>query len=668
MATVSQALKINDGMTPILRKITDAMNLTISAFEKMQKASGNAVDISELSKARDLMSDLGSEIKDAEDNQKRFNEKVEQANQAMNKLKGLVAGVVGAFGFSKVIDFAFGSLDLANVQNASETQLNAVLRNVGASENAFDNLKAKASEIQSKGIYGDEAMLGGAAELSTYIKDDKAIASMMDTLSNYAMGMSGGGAVNKTQMVEYATQLGKALDGTYDGLKKKGFELSDAQKKIIENGTDMEKALVLDDVIAQSWDGLYETMSNTPESKIIQVKNLLGDLRERLGNAIYPQVMKIYNVILNHQDTLERVFDGIGNALNVMFTVLSWIFEVVMNIANFFSDNWSIIEPIIWGIVAAVIAYNAVMAISTAITSAQALAEGVAGAAKMFDTGATFSATAAQWGFNAALYACPITWIVALIVVLIVAIVALVGYLIYLWNTNDDVARAFITAWDNVQLGLDLFAIGFKTIWNNLLDFIGNFKVNALTILDNFINGAIKLINDFIELLNKIPGVSIDTVTYQSTMGMEAAQKFAQEKAERDANLNDMALAYLDKKQQLEETREERVQNRQKITLDGLFDKFENVLNTELKEPTNIKNVENVESVNGTVDVSSEDLRLLREMAEQDYIQNYIYVDPNIAVNTGDINENADLDYLLKGLGREIRESIDTGLEGVPVG
>lgn len=87
-------------------------------------------------------------------------------------------------------------------------------------------------------------------------------------------------------MVEYATQLGKALDGTYDGLKKKGFELSEAQQKIIETGTDMEKVAVINDVINQSWKGLAESYANTPTGKIEQFKNKIGQLYEAAGQKL----------------------------------------------------------------------------------------------------------------------------------------------------------------------------------------------------------------------------------------------------------------------------------------------------------------------------------------------------------------------------------------------
>ena len=53
MATIRTAIQITDGMTPGLRSITNALNMTISSFEALQTASHNAVDTSSIQRARE---------------------------------------------------------------------------------------------------------------------------------------------------------------------------------------------------------------------------------------------------------------------------------------------------------------------------------------------------------------------------------------------------------------------------------------------------------------------------------------------------------------------------------------------------------------------------------------------------------------------------------------
>ena len=68
------------------------------------------------------------------------------------------------------------------------------------------------------------------------------------------------------------------------------------------------------------------------------------------------------------------------------------------------------------------------------------------------------SATAAQWGLNTALLACPITWIVILII-------ALIAVLAYLWFTNDQVSYCILYLWDALQLGIMAAGLGIQAVW-----------------------------------------------------------------------------------------------------------------------------------------------------------------------------------------------------------
>ena len=114
-------------------------------------------------------------------------------------------------------------------------------------------------------------MIAAAGEFSTYFTDADAITTMMDTLADYAMGMSGGGALDSTALVDYATGLGKMMSGAYDAMTKKGFEVTDVQKAIIEGtatqaqitqelgaeyanmSSDMQAAATISEIIEESW-------------------------------------------------------------------------------------------------------------------------------------------------------------------------------------------------------------------------------------------------------------------------------------------------------------------------------------------------------------------------------------------------------------------------------
>lgn len=92
------------------------------------------------------------------------------------------------------VDVSADTTDAVNQINAIQNSVDEVKVPVSAETQAltaaFDQITSKASEIQGRGIYGDEAMIAAAGEFSTYFTDADAITTMMDTLADYAMGMS----------------------------------------------------------------------------------------------------------------------------------------------------------------------------------------------------------------------------------------------------------------------------------------------------------------------------------------------------------------------------------------------------------------------------------------------------------------------------------------------
>jgi phage-related protein len=374
---------LNDGMSSVLKKITSALDTTLKSFEQVQRASGKAVDVSAIQKARSELASANAEIDDmaagyrkAKEQEDQLNDSINSGTNAADKLLGKITSLVAAYAsLSSIKNAVTDSLSAADTQIAAQTQLASVMNNMGTLD-YYDKVLDKASEIQSKGIYGDEAMIAGAAELSTYFSDAQAVLSMMDTLSNYAMGMSGGGELDTTAMVDYATGIGKIMSGSYDAMTKKGFEFTDVQKAIIEGtatnaqivselgeeyvglSNDMQAAAVIGNIIDESWAGLYETMSNTPEGKIISLKNTLGDMKETVGAELYPAVLELVDMVQDNLPEIETIIDGIVQALQVVITVLSWVVDLAISAASTIIENWSWIGPIVLGVAAAWAVYQ----------------------------------------------------------------------------------------------------------------------------------------------------------------------------------------------------------------------------------------------------------------------------------------------------------------------
>ena len=520
MATIKSQMALDDGMSRVLSKIVNGLNTTLDAFEQVQRASGSALDVANIEAARAGLAEAGAEVKAMEDyfrqaaeQEERLNNGVNQGASAMDGLLSKAASLAATYmSISALKGFATGSMEAADTQIGAQVQLRTVLDNMGATDvyagmedaitgtalestltlntaeaegnygafaagiignplelqvdtsnamSAYDAITQKAAGIQSRGMFGDEAMIAGAAELATYFSDTEAVLSMMDTLTNYAAGMSNGQAVDASAMVDYATNLGKIMSGSFDAMKDRGFEFTDTQKAIIDGtateqqiiaglgaeylslSSDMQAAAVIQSVINEGWSGMYEAMSGTPTGLITQLNNALGDVHENVGAGIYPAVLDLVQTVQNNLPQINAAAMGLATVLGFGITLLTNLVGGAVAFGSAVSDNWSWIEPIVWGVVAALGAYGAVLlavngaqmvnnaleAVSNGLKTVAAAHSAIKAGASLAEAAATNTATGAQIGLNAALLACPVTWVVIGVIALIAAVVGVIRYL-----------------------------------------------------------------------------------------------------------------------------------------------------------------------------------------------------------------------------------------------
>ena len=585
---------------------------------------------------------------------------------------------------------------------------------------AYDAITAKASEIQGRGIYGDEAMIAGAAEFATYFSDAEAIMSMMDTLSNYAMGMTGGGAIDATAMVDYATNLGKIMTGAYDAMTKKGFEFTDAQKAVIEGtathaqyvealgedyqsmSEDMRAATVINSIIAESWDGLYEAMSNTPEGKIIQFQNRFGDLREVLGNRVYPAALQFFDVFERHFPQIEQLLTVFSDGVSGLIIVLTWIAEAALNVASVIVDNWGWIGPIIGGVAAALLVYygaqlavNTITGISTALLHAHAFAEQVKAASTRMATGATFAETSAQYGLNAALYACPIMWIVMLVIALVAVFYAAVAAVNKFAGTSVSatgiICGAFMAALafiGNLFVALWNIAVDVFVLIYNLVATVANFIGNVFT---DPVGAVARL---FFDLADTVLGVlqtlagAIDAIFgsnlagavqgWRDSLGGWVDETFGKgEEVMEKMNADDMKLGRFEYGQAFDlgykfgEGIEDTIGGLFKTpTLDEMgldsLDAFDLGNTLDGVYGNTGDTAANTAAAADTLDYMDEDLAWMKDIAEREAINRYTTAEITVEQhNENHISKDTDLDGVMEAFCFDFAEKLDVSAEGV---
>lgn len=745
-----------------------------AAMQNMDVSAANAAYL----RLSGTISNTERYIRDNVNEQGQFNNTIEQGTACASSLNNMISKAVGAFagifGIRKVISFISDSMEAFDTQLNAETQLMSVLANMldddyvseylvkttvtadtseaideinaiqsnvndveimvqartDALQAEFDAITTKASEIQGRGIYGDEAMIAGAAELSTYFTDPEAITTMMDTLANYAMGMSGGGALDSTAMVDYATGLGKVMSGAYDAMTKKGFEFTDAQKAVIEGtateaqivealgdeyldmSSDMQAAAAITQVIDESWAGLYETMSDTPQGKIIQMTNTWGDMKEVLAGELYPYIVLFVDTITENWPTIQSMLDAFVTGLQSILAVLNWLLQGAINFAAFVADNWSIIEPIIYGIVTALGVYLAISTIVAIVNGIMAASEAIHAASTMMATGATFAQTAAQHGLNAALAACPITWIVVAIIALIAVIFAVCSAIAKMTGAAESgfgimcgAINVVIAFFKNLALtGANVsFAItnAILTLCANMSTAFHNAICNVQSWFYGLLSTALTVIAGICEALNKLPFIEFD---YSGIISKAAEYTVkSAEAASEKGTYDSIADAFNEGMSTFDTFQDGWAADAFEAGAswgDGIADKISNFDLTSALGLDGIDNSGNyavsasdytnalsnsgvgsdlsdvaantgatadtTADIADALDITSEELKYLRDIAERDIIDRTVYRD--IIVDVGGmqntVKNEADLEGIASKLASKLTEQIKISAEG----
>ena len=398
----------------------------------------------------------------------------------------------------------------------------------------------------------------------------------------------------------------------------------------------------------------------------------------------FQPVLQRLNEIANDTN-MRTALTGVMNALSGAATVALNVIDVMVTGGAFIVDNWSMIAPVIIGVGTALAVYNGVLILHNAyeaasnglkmIAAIRAVAHGTATAT---ETAATTGASAAQIAFNAALYACPLTWIVLAIIAVIAAIYLIVAAVNKAHGTTisatGGIAGAFMVLAAHV---LNTFVVPVQNWLASLINFIGNafndpiaavqvlFYDMCLTVI-----GYIQNLASGIEtLLNRIPGVTIDITS--GLDGFYAELEQAQQKVKDESGWVEYVqkMDYISYDAAYDKGYEwgQGVENRVKDFFGGAEDDNSGSYGDESDMTNYLSGIAgDTASISDSLDVSEEDLKYLRDIAEQEAINRFttaeIKVDMSGMSNT--VHNTNDLDGIVDGLTTRVLQAMEVVRDG----
>lgn len=712
MATIRTAIQLQDRFTPVIRNMSNALNMTLSSFEALQRASHNAVDTASIQAARQSLAsvevginEIEQGIREANGQQQQFNNTVRDGGSAIDSMAGKIKSMVGAYvgirslgaGMQATDTYVSNNARLDLINDGLQTQAELQDKIYQAAQRSRGEYNAMVNTVAKLGLLADDAF-GSNDELIAFTE-----------LMNKSFKISGASTQESTNAMYQLTQAmasGRLQGDEYRSIIENAPMLANAiadycgvsrgeLKQLASDGAisaDVIKAAVF--ATADDIEGKFATLPMTFSDAWTMIKNTAVQQ--------FSSLMQQVNGFLN-SNTGKSMVNGISSAIGTMAMVLGVVFEMIMGVATFFSDSWSTIEPIIWGIVAALTVYagylavtNGLELISNGLKIASCIASYAHAAATGTQASVTAAATAAQYGFNTALLACPITWIIAAIILVIVLIYSVIGAI------NDVTGSTYsatgficgiiteaIALIYNLFLGLLELILGIVNYLVNpfieFANFLGNIFTSPVSSIIYLFQG---LADNVLGVLEKIASAMdfvfgsnmAGTISGWRTGLKEMADNAVKEYAPNenyqkvmeniDLSVGDLGLerwAYSDAFGAGYDFGEG-IDNKMgsMFNMNGMDD-YKNNMPDYASMGQNLDNIAgDTGKMSDSLDTSEEDLKYLRDIAEQEAINRFTTAEIKVDMtNHNKISKDTDFDGVISHLESVLYEKMVAAAEGV---
>ena len=218
-------------------------------------------------------------FEDAKAESVQLRDKLIETGQTVQIIQAAFSGFQQAAGAIREMTAAYTE------QSVVETKTANNMRNMmGAREEEIESIKALCAAQQELGVIGDEVQLAGAQEMATYLTKTSSLQKLIPVMNDMLAQQYG---LNATQeeAANIAMMLGKVMEGQTGALSRYGYYFDEAQKKILEMGTEEERAAVLADIVTGAVGGMNEELAKTDAGKAKQLANTIGDIKEAIGAA-----------------------------------------------------------------------------------------------------------------------------------------------------------------------------------------------------------------------------------------------------------------------------------------------------------------------------------------------------------------------------------------------
>lgn len=651
-------------------------------------------------------------IRDNVDEQGRFNQEIsagtQQANELTNTIKRAVAAYVSIQSVGKALNISDELVQTTSRLNMMNdgVQTTAELVNMvyAAAQDARGSFSQMADVVARFGNNAKDAFSSSeeVVAFADLIQKQMTIAgASTQEAANAELQLSqalGSGVLRGDELNSIFEQAPNLIQNIADYLDVPIGKIREMAADG-ELSADVVKAAIFsaaDDInskfneMPMTWGQIWQSMQNTALIAFQPVLQRLNDLA--------------------NSEAFQTFIQGAIEAMATLASIVLNIFDLIGTVGGFIADNWSVISPIIYGVIGALAVYAAYLGIVKAIEIASAAASmihSLAMSAKIAVmaavTGQTMAATAAQMGYNGALYACPVVWIIMLLIALIAIIFAVcnaIAKMTGIANSGFGVitggVNVVIQFFKNLGLTVANIALGIgnavAALASNMMTAFHNAICNVQSWFYNLLSTACSVIESIAAALNKLPFVSFDYSGISS-----AADDYAAKASEAGGNKEDyqsISDAFNEGFTTFDAFQDGWASNAFNAGAawgDGIADKVSNFSLSDVFGQTDIPNVsdytsgfndaiansgvgdsvgsidDNTGKIKDSLEVSEEDLKYLRNIAEQEAINRFTTAEINVDMSgmQNTVNSGDDIDGFMTKLTDSVNEAVDNMTEGV---
>lgn len=252
-----------------------------------------------------------------------------------NAAKGMATVVSGAAtaAAAYLVNFGRQSVDAALKAEEVTAKFQQVAKNNNWADEEQKSLLGLNKTLGQTGVVSAGTLKAAQAQLGTFALTADQVKTLTPALADMIANNKGYNATAQDG-VQIANLLGKVMTGNATALSKYGVTMTDAQKKVLQEGSASEKAAMAAQVLEANFGGINKALAQTPQGKMTILQHEIAGLKTSVGNdliaafggvggAVIKMVQAVEPLITALFDKIAQLAQKIGPPLEKVFGVVA---------------------------------------------------------------------------------------------------------------------------------------------------------------------------------------------------------------------------------------------------------------------------------------------------------------------------------------------------------